>query len=234
MNIIEVKYCPDGTSFDMRSLEPDIKVDGLHIYSGRGSRRSWGTPGNTSIVMYNDDCLTAIHVSWWHKYHGGQAWRYYRNGVKLASWKYLEEPERLLVLDAFLDPTVPSWIKRPGKLTRDYIRPHEHNQIEYDNGGNILAYKWLAHNADGYLVSPVRFWSDSAIWANLELTADYPPAEDNSNGIYCAKTPHSPILQDYRKPGYVLVQLLLSGIVIEANYGYRAEHAAIISTLEEL
>jgi hypothetical protein len=230
MNIIEVDHCPDGTHFDMRSLEPDIKPDGLHIYSGKGTRRSsWGTPGNESTIVYNDDRLTTIHIAWWHKYRGGQAWRFYQDGKRLASWKQLTEAERLLILDALHDLNMPAWVKQPGKLTKDYIKPHLHNKVETDNGGNIIAYKWLARAPDGCLVSLIN----DTRWENLELTADRLPTAKNSNGVYCAKTYNSPILEAYRSTGRALVQLLLSGVVIEANYGYRAEHAEIISVLEE-
>lgn len=38
MNIIEIDYCPDSTYWRTGDIEPELKEDGLHIYSGEGNR----------------------------------------------------------------------------------------------------------------------------------------------------------------------------------------------------
>lgn len=229
LEIIEIDFCPDRTYFRQGDVEPDLTESGvLKIYSGNGTHRSsWGQPGTTSTVILNEDDLTSIHIGFHHKHGGGQFWRHYKEGVQVE-WKKLNEADRLRILDAFPDRAA-SWAKQPGKLKRDYIKPHLFTRIERDEQGAIIGYKWLAHaEGGGPLISPLYHTR----WENDELSATRPPTDDNTDGIYAAKTPDSPILTGYRQWG-VLVRLLLSGIVIEYNYGYRAQHAQIMEILNE-
>src|SRR3990167_49258 len=54
---------PDGTYFRTGDAEPSINEDGsIIILDGNGSSRSWGRPGVTSTVVYDDCDLIAVHI----------------------------------------------------------------------------------------------------------------------------------------------------------------------------
>lgn len=228
MNITEHDFCPDSTYFRGGDVEPDVKEDGLHIYSGRGSRRGWGTPGNTSFVIYNDDNLTSIFVGFYHKHGGGQFWRHYRNGQRVM-WRGLDDGERMLILDAYATDAAPGFADPPGKLKRDYLKPKELQRLEIDEQGTIYGYKYLSL-VDGVFHSPMVGFGGAA-WENGELEADQEPTENNSNGVYCMKSRKSPVLSRYARENCYLVRLALSGTVVEANEGMRAQHALIVEVL---
>ena len=124
MNITTSSYCPDSTYFRTGDVEPDIKDQKVICYTGEGSRRGWGKPGNTSTVVLNDDDLCAIHVGFHHKNGGSQFWRYYTTDgttIKRLTWKALTDDQRQKVLDN-LDKA-PNWADCPGKLRTEYEKP---------------------------------------------------------------------------------------------------------------
>lgn len=233
MNIYEKDFPSNlhhTTYFNGGSVEPDITDDGsLTIYSGTGEPRSWGTPGCNSIIVYNDDSLTVILIGFFHKHGGSQFYRYYRNGKRLASWKQLDDGERMLILDAYAESHVPKWAKLPGKLKRDYLKPKELQRLEIDEQGTIYGYKFLRFE-DGKYFSVARI-SNYVEWENGELESDKEPTEENTNGIYCLKSRKSPTLLKYSYENRVLVKLALSGTVIEANEGMRAQCAQIVEVI---
>ena len=55
----------------------------------------------------------------------------------------------------------------------------------------------------------------------------------NRNGIYAAKTPDSPVLEEFNNSGNVLCQVELGGKYIEGEMGYRAQHCRVIKILKE-
>lgn len=123
---------PDSTTFRVSAAEPELETNDaamqqvLKLVNGTGTRRSsWGQPGVGSTVVLATEDLVAIHVGFFHKYGGGQFWRYYRlEGAVYThrQWKDLSDEERLLVLDGYGD-AAPSWAKVHGKLRADYRKP---------------------------------------------------------------------------------------------------------------
>lgn len=110
-----------------------------------------------------------------------------------------------------------------------------HYIVERDNGGSILAYKWLLDgDMEGEYISPI--WETK--WEEGCLTADRVPEEDNEHGIWCAKTPDSPALELYKAMSKVwrkqlrLHQIVLGGVVLEHDLGYRAEAACVVGRME--
>lgn len=208
------------------AVEPILDEFGLHIYTGR----DYGT-GCGSHVILNDSDLTCVLVGYWYplkkkRYAGGQFYRHYKYAVR-TDWKKLSEEDKLRILDQPL----PDWARVPGKLKRDYLKPHFHQKVEVDNAGNIIAYKYLEWDEPNGAFKSFG-WITFAIWSDHSLTADEIPAEENTHGIYCAKTPNSPILARYAKYERArLVKLMLSGVVVEYDHGYRAEHADILEVL---
>jgi hypothetical protein len=112
---------PDSTYFRTGDVEPAIEDNGLTLYDGSGSRRSWGQPGVTSTVVVSAPDFVAVHVGFHHKHGGGQFWRFYNvNGqIEQVAWKDLSDETRQVVLEA----NAPSWARVPGKLRKDYIKP---------------------------------------------------------------------------------------------------------------
>lgn len=208
-------------------VEPTLDEFGLHIWSGR----DYGT-GCGSHIILNDTDLTCILVGFWYlgrkkRHFGGQFYRHYKNALR-TDWKKLDEEDKLRILDQ----PIPDWARVPGKLKRDYLKPHFHQKVEHDNAGNIIAYKYLIWNEAEQIFQSFAFHWMSIAWVDNSMTADQVPTTENSNGIYCAKTPNSPILSSYSKhPEVKLVRLCLSGVVIEYDHGYRAEHADILEVL---
>ena len=231
MEIIEeTREVFDAFNLDRGLIGPKVIEGALHIYAVTGY------DGYKSHVILNDDDLVCVLVGYWYfrkkkERVGGQFYRFFKNGVMLKSWKDLCEEDKLRILDQKLEP----WMKKPGKLKKDYLKPHFHNKVETDNAGNIIAYKYLVWDETN---EPAMFRSFSIYarntdWVDNSMTADAIPSEDNTNGIYAAKTPNSPILNQYAKfAGVKLVRLLLSGVVLEFDYGYRAEQADIIDAME--
>lgn len=204
-------------------MNPDMMDDGLHIYKGR----DWDA-GFESHIILNDIDLTCIAIGYWFaikrkQWGGGHYYRHYKNCVRV-DWQHLSDDDKLRILDVPLPAT---WMKAPGKLKRDKAAPRFHRRIERDNAGNIIAYKYLVQEQDGF-----HSWYHGAHWAGDSMTADAMPTEENTNGIYCAKTHDSPILKRYSNGNNArLVRLLLSGKVLEFSHGYRAEQADILEVL---
>ena len=103
--------------------------------------------------------------------------------------------------------------------------------VEFDaSSGNIIAYKYLKKRKkkDGF-----KSYHNNEIWKDNSIDADEIPTDDNTNGIYASKKPNASNLHSYKpEKRSTLVKLLLSGKVIEHEYGYRAEHADIVEILK--
>jgi hypothetical protein len=205
-------------------MNPVMMDDGLHIYKGRDY-----DAGFESHIILNDNDLTTILIGYWFaikrkQWGGGHYYRHYKNCVRV-DWQHLDDNDKLRILDM---PLPAEWAKAPGKLKVDRAAPRFHRKVERDNAGNIIAYKYLCQEQDG-----LRSFFGNALWVDNSLTADVIPTEENTHGIYCAKTHDSPILTRYAKSYYPtrLVKLLLSGIVLEFDHGYRAEHADILEAM---
>jgi hypothetical protein len=223
MNIIEDERPSNNIDLSRKGMQPELKEDGLHIYKARDY-----DAGYDSHIILNEDDLTTILTGFWFmikrkQWGGGHFYRHYKNSVQV-DWQHLDDNDKLRILDMEL----PKWAKRPGKLKKDRAAPRFHRKVETDNAGNIIAYKYLIQEQDGF-----HSFHGLTLWADDSLTADAMPTEDNTNGIYCAKTHDSPILTRYSKGrSYVrLVKLLLSGVVLEFSHGYRAERADVLEVL---
>lgn len=229
MELVEIT-CTDDIFVRRASrveLEPRIEDGKLILHSYHDYEN-----GYNHQVILNDDDLTCVLVGYWFKIKknhngGGHFYRFYKNGSPIM-WKALEESDRLRILDQEL----PYWANKPGKLKRDYWKPHQHSKIEKDNGGNIIAYKYLVWDEAMQIFKSFSHYARVKDWVDNCMSADELPREENTNGVYCAKTPNSPILSNYSKyPGVKLVRLLLSGVVLEYIHGYRAEHADILEVM---
>lgn len=222
MNIIQDERSSNDINLSRAGMQPELKEDGLHIYKARDY-----DVGYESHVIMNDDDLTVILIGFWFaikrkQWGGGHFYRFYKNSLQV-DWQHLHDDDKLRILDVEL----PKWAKVPGKLKKDRAAPRFHRKIEKDNAGNIIAYKYLIQEQDGF-----HSFHGNALWAEDSIIADAMPAEENTNGIYCAKTHDSPILARYsRGRNARLVRLLLSGIVLEFSHGYRAERADILEVL---
>lgn len=125
--------------------EPTILANGIRIYSGRGTSRSWGTPGTTSTVVLNDDDFCAVHIGFHHKHGGGQFWRYYTTdgeSVQQVEWRQIPDEQRQRILDGW-QSTAPNWAKVPGKLRSAYKLPSLRTRTAYK----------LVELRDGQLIS---------------------------------------------------------------------------------
>ncbi len=225
---------PDSTYSRTGDHEPYFKNNTLYIVDGKGTHRGWGIPQTTSTIVLNDNDLTSIHIGFSHKHGGSQFWRHYKNNIQVM-WKKLDDTDRLRILDAYREKA-PKWANIPGKITIEYLNNPNNPflQIERDNVGGIIAYKYLYKREDSKYCSFVSSSDgDIYIWENNSLDADRLPEDNNTNGIYAAKCKDSPILNAYNNRYHaVLLQLLLSGKIIEFKMGYRAEHADILGEIK--
>jgi len=216
--------------------KPSLTDNVLMVRTGHW-RTSGGSATITSMIIYNNEMLSAVVVGYRYcgKYQGGsQYWQYYQyNGIiwNRVSWKELDDGEKMLILDAYNDENTLNWVKIPGKLKRDYLKPRELQKLEIDEQGTIYGYKYLRVDNEKIYHSIINI-SNNVAWYNNELEADKIPDENNSNGIYAMKSVKNPILKDYQKSDRHLVKLALSGIVVEANEGLRAQHAQIVEVLQ--
>lgn len=115
------------------------------------------------------------------------------------------------------------------------------DEVEYGANGAIIAYRYFELLEDGTLASvgkgatrptnPITnrpAWSYRGGW-NI---SDRVPTLNNTSGIYAAKHARSHILETYAKEGTVLAKVELSGRIIEAEYGYRAQRCRVLEILE--
>ena len=228
MNIIESEHEADSYYLRTGDVEPDLRENGLEIYNGNNhkSGNKWCKVEN--IIIHNDDRLTSVLCTWTCRHSGGQFWRHYVDGQR-KNWKQLNDSDRMMILDGY-DELAPCWANVPGKLTRDYLKPNELRKLEIDEQGTIYGYKYLRlEDGNFYSIASV---SKGVEWPDMEIEADRIPAEDNTNGIYAMKSAKNPGLNGYYKTGRVLVRLALSGVVVEANEGMRAQHAQIVEVLK--
>ena len=119
----------------------------------------------------------------------------------------------------------------------------------------IIGYKWLAELEDGTLVSPVAYvltiepgisFYGNSFWENEHLDAQKPPSMYGDDGVHAYK-----YLEEAQKCEYwgywdywgvnrriffygVLVKLILSGMVIEGEWGYRAQYADIACVIARM
>jgi len=105
----------------------------------------------------------------------------------------------------------------------------DHTVAEYNSDGTIIAYRWFRRDSHGNLYSVTRNDKYEGGW----LTADRVPTMKNSNGVYAAKTPNSPVLDEYNNSGNVLCRVELGGKYIEGETGYRAQHCRVIEIIRE-
>lgn len=173
MKINISKNVPDGTYFSTGNAEPDINSDGsVTIYNGKGTQRSWGTPGVTSTVILDDCDLVAIHVGFHHKHGGGQFWRYYTTDgseTRQIVWRQIPDEARQRILDAAVK--APSWAKAPGKLRTQYAKPTLRT---------MTTYKLVRLEADGTL----RSLYDGETAYRLGKRLAEKAAEDHGGGWY--------------------------------------------------
>jgi len=229
MNTQESNYVFTDYFLRTGDVEPVMDGDNLTIYNSKnGSGNKFTSVSN--IIAVNTDHLTSVLCAWHCRHSGSQFWRHYRDGERV-NWKQLDDGERMLILDAFAEPHIPGWAKLPGKLTRDYLKPNELQRLEIDEQGTIYGYKYLKWGLDEafHSIAPI---ADYATWYDNELEADVIPTEENNHGIYAMKSRKNPILYEYMDKYRKLVKLALSGIIIEANEGLRAQHAQIVEILK--
>jgi len=124
IEILVSNAVPDGTYFRTADAEPEIdnETQSITVLDGRGTRRSWGTPGVTSTIILDTLDVVAIHVGFHHKHGGGQFWRFVSiNGaLEFVPWKSLDDDMRQAILDAAAT-RAPSWARLPGKLRKNYL-----------------------------------------------------------------------------------------------------------------
>lgn len=188
MKIQHNDYTPDSTYFRTGAVEPDIDQaeQTITIYSGDGTRRSWGRPGTTSTIVLDDDDIVAIHVGFHHKHGGGQFWRYYTtDGTTICqiTWATLPDQTRERILAAY-EAKAPGWAKQPGKLRTEYRKASTLTRTAYklvrmDGGRMVSLYDGETEYRIGQrLASAVRAQVDH--WTG-ELTHD--------GGYYSQPTP---------------------------------------------
>ena len=115
-----------------------------------------------------------------------------------------------------------------------YDDQERHKVSEIDVSGIVIAYRYFDRLPDGTLTSIGKGLTvDGGTYPGGFKRSDRVPTLRNTNGIYAAKTPDSPILDDFRGYGDVLAKVKLSGRIIEGEYGYRAQYCEVIKILEE-
>lgn len=226
MKITESDYEFDDYYIRTSEVEPVLRDGELITYNSDNRKHGNKWCKVTNLVLYNDDSLTSVLCSWICRHGGSQFWRHYRNENRV-NWKQLDDGERMLILDAYHNKA-PNWANVPGKLKREYLKPKELQRLEIDEQGTIYGYKYLLLDEKGFLHSPLRLKS---VWENGEIEADHEPTQDNTHGIYAMKSRKSPVLGKYAHENCVLVRLALSGTVVEANEGLRAQHAIVAEVL---
>jgi hypothetical protein len=87
----------------------------------------------------------------------------------------------------------------------------------------------LVELGDGNLAIPYAImlysFTNGTSWPGPVMHADEAPTMRNMNGIYAYKTPIHALRHDSRAP--VTGEIAIYGKIVEAQYGYRAQHAAI-------
>lgn len=73
-----IPFSPDVTYFTTAKVRPYVDASGkIHVYNGKGNRRSWGAPQVRSDVAEIDGIIR-IEVTGWHKHTvspvGGTYW----------------------------------------------------------------------------------------------------------------------------------------------------------------
>jgi len=145
-------------------------------------------------------------------------WVFFENGRRIQRFEDLSLPSRIRVVFDQCHANTPG----AGELVPDeYFK-----RVQRDNAGNLIGYKVLVEK-NGKLMSPVT----EVVWDGYRLEAEYLPTKNNSDGIYCTKVPESPLLEDYAWRGDIYA-LVLSGTVIETDYGYRAQRADVLGKIE--
>lgn len=118
----------------------------------------------------------------------------------------------------------------------------DHTKMETDKEGDVIAYRYFHVTPNGVLHSvstgamgknPITNRRRGSYAGGYNIS-DRVPTFKNTSGIYAAKTKHSPALLPYQNMSdVVLAQVKLSGRIIEAEYGYRAQYCEIIKVYEE-
>jgi len=149
----------------------------------------------------------------------------------------MDDETRKKMMDAMLEA-----MKTPITPFRYIHHYAEPCQVETDEEGNIYGYKVLIWNAGKMMfMSPVypAYWGRDG-----ELTADKNPARTESHGIYFLKSGGDPELvgyyrhSEYQSMQYgstskvFTVRCMLFGTIVEAERGFRVEHAKIEGVLD--
>lgn len=194
-----------------------------------------------SLYFETPDTFSVL-VVYYHRKQYGYFWRHWmigRSGKAVtALWNQLTEEEKKQIQaqwqsnmghyrnDGASWKTAPN-LQHLGVIADDYLA-----QTEQDEQGTLYGYKYLCALREGeqWYRSPVR---TDAVWVDNEFESDVEPTRHNTSGIYCIKNPIDPKLSHYGGHDKVLVKMALSGTVVEADRGFRAQHATIIAVVQE-
>lgn len=123
----------------------------------------------------------------------------------------------------------------PGRGREKY--DERHTRVEYDEDGCIIGYRYFSVVPDdngGYVLASIGYGAgvDGGTYPGWTKRSDRVPTIWNKSGIYAAKTPDSPILEQYREDGYIKARVRLYGKVVETEYGYRAQYCDILNVMD--
>jgi hypothetical protein len=140
---------------------------------------------------------------------------------------------------AFLGLWLLNWFasRQPVRCTipfesEEYAINERHTQAELDENGSVIAYRYF--DLDKGVLKSVGMGAYVAPegYKDGYLASDRVPTLKNTNGIYAAKTPDSPILEPYHFYGMVKAKVQLSGRIVEGELGYRGQFCKVLEILE--
>ena len=84
---VKTNECPDDTYFVAGDVRPEF-IDGvLHIWDGRGTRRSWGAPSVSSTMTALNDTVFQVEVVGWHKHTVSPVGGFYYFVLSANGWE---------------------------------------------------------------------------------------------------------------------------------------------------
>jgi hypothetical protein len=224
-----------GGYYHRIDVEPTIDGDLLTLYVKPSVK---GFQVEAKVILNDPDLTVVMIIS--KIGMNVTFWRYYLNGQRVY-WKALNPEIQKRILQAvaiadnkcLLGHNEKDGLPRAYWLNQEVLLAEERQPdevCEYSDDGFLVGYKYLLKFKDNYysVCSPHH---NPVHWRNNELEADYMPSDDldNGHGIYAAKNPKSHILSSYsRSDDRVLVKIILSGTVVESQYGYKAQYATIL------
>lgn len=134
-------------------------------------------------------------------------------------------------------------MKRTLPIQRVTSWTDRHRAVEWEceDDGTVIGYKWLHWTGHEFMSGSIMSSGHNKVlnrrsdsWRGAMNFSDRVPTMQNTSGIYAAKTADSPILDEYQQPDTALVKLRLSGRIIEADYGYRAQKAEIVEIVRHV